>query len=395
MAYSDTWDSSFEATPAGSDSISVGDDDIRDLKLAVRERMQKDHYWDPAGTDGDHGEHKKVTFHEPISTPANVVDKGFLYTKDVSAKAELHWEDEDGNELQLTSGGKLKSVEVILTTQGDLLTHNGSGLSRVAVGSSGEVLTSDGTDPGWQEVPYPPGFLYGLELAKASDTEFEVSAGKARDSSDTVNGALSSTFTKSLSSWSAGSGGGSLDTGSIAADTWYHVFLIIKSDGTSDVLISTSLTSPTLPSGYSYKRRLGSLLMDGSAHITAFQQFGDDFYWDLPVVELETTSTGNSRQVLTITTPPGVECQAYMVSSYFRRKSDWDYWMWVGHPDKTDSAAGTDNHCHHTNSGDNATASSFVTCYTNTSSQIAYRYNTDTYGKILLQGYKDTRGRLG
>src|SRR5207248_9143847 len=37
-----------------------------------------------------------------------------------------------------------------LTTRGDLLTRDASNNTRVAIGSSGKVLHSDGTDPSWQ-----------------------------------------------------------------------------------------------------------------------------------------------------------------------------------------------------------------------------------------------------
>ena len=39
MPYTDTWDAAFEATPAGGAAPSTLDDKIRQLKLAVRERM--------------------------------------------------------------------------------------------------------------------------------------------------------------------------------------------------------------------------------------------------------------------------------------------------------------------------------------------------------------------
>ena len=82
MAFTRTWNATYEAAPAGSTDVSAGDDRIRDFKLDIRERLNIDHYHDPAGTDADHGEHRKITFHEPISTPANVVNKGFLFMKD-------------------------------------------------------------------------------------------------------------------------------------------------------------------------------------------------------------------------------------------------------------------------------------------------------------------------
>ena len=105
MAYTDTWDADFEASPADSDNTSEGAERIRDTRIGIRERLEKDHYMDIAGTDVDHGEHKWVTLREQASAPGNVADKGFLYIKDVgSGVEELFYEDEAGNEIQLTSG---------------------------------------------------------------------------------------------------------------------------------------------------------------------------------------------------------------------------------------------------------------------------------------------------
>ncbi len=109
MAYTDTWNSAFEALPADANAVSEGADRIRDLKLAIRERLAKDHYLVIAGTDADHGEHVKITFQAQSEKPAAVANKGFLYIKDASAKVELFWEDEDGDEVQLTTGGVLNA----------------------------------------------------------------------------------------------------------------------------------------------------------------------------------------------------------------------------------------------------------------------------------------------
>lgn len=113
MAHTADWDSTYESHPPDTDNVGGGADDIRDLALNIRERVNVDHYMEIAGTQADHGEHKKLTFHEPISTPSNIANKGFLYMKDVSAKGELHWEDEDGNELQLTDAGAMNVSGVI------------------------------------------------------------------------------------------------------------------------------------------------------------------------------------------------------------------------------------------------------------------------------------------
>jgi len=107
MAFSDTWNGAWEIAPADIDDVGDGASEIRELKLAIRERLEADHYFDPAGTDADHGEHKQITLHEPIATPGNIANKAFLYGKDVGDKIELHFLDEDDNEIQLTSAGLL------------------------------------------------------------------------------------------------------------------------------------------------------------------------------------------------------------------------------------------------------------------------------------------------
>ncbi len=103
-----TWDSSFETVPANTDSISAGADVIRTLKSAIRERVAKDHYMDLAGDSQDHGEHSRVTFHEPLDeTPTTEDGKGVLFTQEVDGRAELHWKDEEGTILAITSQGEL------------------------------------------------------------------------------------------------------------------------------------------------------------------------------------------------------------------------------------------------------------------------------------------------
>ena len=105
------------ATPVGTDAPSTLDDHHRLGKSGIQERMNVDHYWALTGTqvsDAATGEHRKISFHSPISTPSNAADKGFLYMKDFSSVVELTWLDESGNELQITSGGALNITEADL-----------------------------------------------------------------------------------------------------------------------------------------------------------------------------------------------------------------------------------------------------------------------------------------
>ncbi|ACL05662.1 Tail Collar domain protein [Desulfatibacillum aliphaticivorans] len=124
-----TWDASFETIPADSDNISAGAGVIRTLKSAVRERMAKDHYMALDGEDGDHGEHGKVTFHQPLaSNPSTGEDKGVLYTMDVDDTAELHWKDEGGNVLTLTAQGAINYTpdESLINPTGSVVAFMGA-----------------------------------------------------------------------------------------------------------------------------------------------------------------------------------------------------------------------------------------------------------------------------
>lgn len=105
-----------KATPVGTDAPSTLDDQDRNTKAAIQERENVDHYWPLTGTqvsDVDAGEHRKVLFHAPIAaTPTVAADHGDLRIKDVDGKAELHWTDEDENEIQLTSAGVIPQASV-------------------------------------------------------------------------------------------------------------------------------------------------------------------------------------------------------------------------------------------------------------------------------------------
>ena len=61
-------------------------------------------------------------------------------------------------------------------------------------------------------------------------------------------------------------GAGGLDTGALAATTWYSVWRIGKSDGTRSWLISLHATAPTMPVGYTLKARIGWVRTDGTGN---------------------------------------------------------------------------------------------------------------------------------
>lgn len=79
----------------------------------------------------------------------------------------------------------------------------------------------------------------------------------------------------SLSINSAGSGANGLDTGTLATNTWYSVWVIYNGIAVAG-LLSTSSTSPTMPGGYTHKARVGWIRTDssGNKYPLAFRQTG-------------------------------------------------------------------------------------------------------------------------
>jgi len=81
-------------------------------------------------------------------------------------------------------------------------------------------------------------------------------------------------------------GANGLDTGSLAASTWYYVWLIDNGSTTAS-LLSLSSTSPTLPSGYIYSCRVGAVLTSSSTQFFRTLQKGNR-------VQYVTTSGSNT-----------------------------------------------------------------------------------------------------
>jgi len=111
MVFSVDWDAAFNVYPSENVNKNETDDIFRALKAAIQERIDVDHYMDMAGTQTYHGEHRKITFQAVITTPTNVTGKGFVYIKEVNGSPELHWQGEaGGEELQLTVGGRSTGI---------------------------------------------------------------------------------------------------------------------------------------------------------------------------------------------------------------------------------------------------------------------------------------------
>jgi hypothetical protein len=154
----------------------------------------------------------------------------------------------------------------------------------------------------------PLNYITGLTLNNNGTNPtyaIDVATGTARSDDNTADIALNSALTgKSLNAtWASGSSAGMLDTGTKGSSTTYHIFAILNpTNGNVDILASLSVSSPTFPTGFTKKRRIGSILTDGSSNIRAFIQSGKRFMLSNNIVELAFVSGS--------TTPATITCSA-------------------------------------------------------------------------------------
>jgi hypothetical protein len=94
----------------------------------------------------------------------------------------------------------------------------------------------------------------------------------------------------------AGTGAGQLDTGSEANDTFYHIYVIHNpSTNNTTGLLSTSMTSPVLPSGYTYFARVGVARNDSAGDFIFFQSLD----WEYSIEGQDANANAAAPTVLT------------------------------------------------------------------------------------------------
>ena len=246
------------------------------------------------------------------------------------------------------------------------------------------------------ELVYPQGYISGLTLSTAgASTTFAVATGEATDSTFSAVMNLGSSLSKTTSAWAVGSGNGALDTGAIAASTWYHVFLIKRLDtGVVDVLVSLSPTAPTMPTSYTVFRRIGSMKTDGSSKWTLFHQFGSTFLWDVRVQDINQTNPGVAAVLSTLTVPTGIQVDAIIDAYAYCGAGSSGFYLYTS-PDESDqtpsAAANTFNGAGSSLAG----GSGRLTIRTNTSAQIRTRCSASvasTFVAANTVGWIDLRG---
>lgn len=150
-----------------------------------------------------------------------------------------------------------------------------------------------------QIVNYPFLYINGAQLTWVSGTTINVSSGLVRSSTNILdmnignfNGQANPTLaSNSLTLVNAAIVGlNGIDTGALAASTFYYVFVIADSTGfrPTGALMSLSATMPTLPFGYDSFRRVGQVLTSGASAILLFTSIGNfytrTYQYDAPIV---------------------------------------------------------------------------------------------------------------
>ena len=246
------------------------------------------------------------------------------------------------------------------------------------------------------DTPFPRNFIDGFTLSN-NGANIDVAAGAAVDSTNavaiTISAALTSCILQSSGAWAAGDSANKLDTGAKANSTWYNVFAIKKdSDGSGDVLLSTSISSPAVPTGYTYFRRVGSILTDGSGNVVTFAQTGDFFSWDSWPSDVSAASVATAaRDLHAISVPRGTKIIALI--SFYCYATGGGVGLVVTDPDLSDVAPSPPQMDFNVQASTGLTARRIVV--TDTSAQFGVRANSDgvqlTVGTI---GWWDRRGRM-
>ena len=171
-------------------------------------------------------------------------------------------------------------LDLIGSTRGQILYRGTSGWTALGTGTAGYALVTNGVgqDPSWSSVGASrQGSYAALKIQVTSNTAVVLTADSITlfDGSASYQAALS--FNTTLGTGTSGAGG--IDTGTVAASTWYYVWAIAKPDGTKSAVLSTSSTSPTMPSGYTLKARVGTVRTDGSSALYRTLQYGQRAYY--------------------------------------------------------------------------------------------------------------------
>lgn len=240
------------------------------------------------------------------------------------------------------------------------------------------------------------GFIDGFEVgAPGGANVITIGPGVCIDSTNTHFIKITTTFTKSLASFAAGTGNGGLDTGTTlgAINTPYFILAILNpTTGATDYILSLSATAPTLPTGFTIFRVVGWDKTDGSKNLLQIQQRGDKFIYGATVIDANAITVGTTAVLTTLTVPAGFQVDALIRVQFANAAAGAA--LLINSPDEANVVASTaGNRSLITNSGTNAIAGHFEV-RTDITGEIRTRSDTATCTvSIGTYGFLWSRGR--
>ena len=255
-----------------------------------------------------------------------VASKGDFYKESAGSAADVYLleaDDDLADVWRLKNGMRFRFKVVNTNTGASTVNINSLGAKDLKI-LGGDLSAGDLSVGNFVEVVYNESLDYfelqaqrllpkQITIANGTDTSHDIdfTAGNF-DFDDQSGQATLSAITKQIDApWAEGTNAGGLDTGTVAADTFYYLFAIYNpTTQTSDALFSASKTSPTLPSGYTKKKYIAALYTDGSANIRGGEYFFGDRTYRFSyktVFEDNSTTSGvptSSRGALAFSAPP-------------------------------------------------------------------------------------------
>ena len=262
-----------------------------------------------------------------------------------------------------------------------------------AQGAAGSFLTNDGSGnlsfSASLIAALKDSVLNGLIISNNvtdATNDIDIAAGDCVSDDGTTVMTLAAITKRLDANWAVGTNQGGLDTGAIADGT-YHIWVINRPDtNVTDVLFSTSATSPTMPANYTKKKRIGSIIR-ASAAILQFTQRGDEFRLGTYQSDYGSAGVGSGSVTVELASVPAGIIAKAIFNFYIA-----DNGAYIAFFDGDKTAVATSTTAAPLADGGTASSSSVfgnAEVWTDTSAQIKFRGNTNTTVRIATKGWRD------
>lgn len=297
----------------------------------------------------------------------------------------------------LTSLGDLFTAadKMVYTTASDTYaTTDLTPLARTVLGSTTAITASRN-------------YIDGLETFHGADADHDVRPrkGVCMDSTNTIPMVYEESVlvTKQIDvDWQV-SNESSLKGGfpsglTLLPNTWYHFFILAKTDGTVDFGWDDNIFAVNLlvdATGYPFFRRIAAHLTDASSNIIPFLQNGDNFRWQTAISDVNNINPGTTAILTPVSTPKAVRSMARLSVDILDATPSGTTHLLFTSPDEIDVTPTTTSRTLAT-SVSSIGAQTFIEMYTDLGSKIRYRLSqstTDHTVQIRTLGYTDPRGK--